>query len=484
VNTAVKEEYIERVDDLTEQDLMRLSPVYFATKVSKSEWVPARHLKFIGRKVASAISGESPFICLSVPPRHGKSEFVSKWTVLWYLYNNPTKRVGIVSYSDAMATIFGDAVRKLVLEYGPQLGLELDPRKTAAGEWRLKTARDTFSCYSTGRGGSLTGRGFDLLVVDDPIKGSEEANSPTIRKNMWEWWVGDCRSRLEPKGSIIVIHTRWHEEDLIGKLTTAMENDPLADKYEIIKFPAIAEEDDALGRKPGEPLWKERYDIPQLIPLKANNAYNFSTVYQQNPAKREGSIFDSSNITFLAPQDLPKKFDRMVRHWDFAATENKKGLDPDWSVGLLLAEWKGFFYILDVVRDQWSPAQLEEKVKEVAARDTKLIPIHLEQEPGSSGKIAVDHYKREVLKGYRTSSDRTTGDKIFNAGLVASAIENGFMNAVIAPWNKDFKKEMDAFPFDKHDDQVDALSKAYNKLTSKKQVVVATPVEVQLTNIA
>jgi len=190
--------------------------------------------------------------------------------------------------------------------------------------------------------------------------------------------------------------------------------------------------------------------------------------------KHGGSLFDRNwfEIVNYIPEGL-----RYVRYWDLAATEKKPGKDPDYTVGLLLGEANGIFYVVDVIRFRKTPAETEDIVRRTAERDGYAVRIFIEEEPGSSGKITIDHYARNVLKGYAVWGNRETGSKILRAQPVSAAAEKGYIKIVKAPWNTAFLDELEAFPNVNHDDQIDALSGAFRMLT-KKPTAFAIPVGV------
>ena len=240
-----------RPDRLTMQLLdqaWRASPAATASRWSRGLWRRQPHLNLISNAVASI--AEAPLrLIVSLPPRHGKSELLSHWTPVWFLANWPQKRVGLASYAAEFAETWGRRARDSVVENAQELGIQVRPDLNRASEWELTAGG---GMMTAGVGGPFTGRGFDLLIIDDPIKNRQEANSAALRRHVWEWWRSTARTRLEPGGSIIVVMTRWHEDDLAGKLLGAAPDDGGAiDRWQHIRLPALAEEDDPLGREPG-----------------------------------------------------------------------------------------------------------------------------------------------------------------------------------------------------------------------------------------
>jgi predicted phage terminase large subunit-like protein len=331
---------------------------------------------------------------------------------------------------------------------------------------------------TAGVGGAITGRGGNLLICDDPVKNSKDAQSPTVRASQWMWYKSTFRTRLQPDGVILVIGTRWHEDDLIGRIINEMRDDPTADQFIIVRLPAIWEgesedypEPDPLGREIGEALFPEMWDVKRLIPYQSN-AYTWSALYQQRPSPAEGGLFQEDWFEVGAgPRDSDIK--RVIRRWDLAATDPKKGEDPDWTVGVKMCETKdGDFYVLDMVRVQQTPGSLSRTLRVTTERDGFKCKVRMEQEPGSSGKISVWHLARGPFRGYAFKAIRSTGNKILRAETVADAVERRDIKLKRGPWNRDFLREVCRFPNDAHDDIVDAFSGAYEDLTKRANRLV------------
>lgn len=408
-------------------------------------------------------------VIIEEPPRHGKSELCSHYFPAWYLGARPDNRVMLASYEADFAASWGRKVRNTLEEHGNRFyGLQIDPRSSAQDDWNVLGRRG--GMVTAGVGGALTGKGGHLLIVDDPVKNMQEAQSETMRRKQWEWYKSTFRTRLEPGGIILLIGTRWHEDDLLGRVITEMLGDETADQFIRVRLPAICEEpdedypeDDPLGREVGEALFPERYPVDKLRP-HMNNPYVWAALYQQRPAPLEGGLFEQDWF-----EVVPRPAHRMLktfRRWDLAATDPKKGEDPDYSVGLLMGvDQAGDFYVLDMVRVRETPGKLDRTIRRTLVRDGYGVRQRAEQEPGSAGKIAIWHLARTTFRGYPFRGRRSTGDKILRAETVSGAAEHGMIKVVKASWNKDFFYEVTRFPNAPHDDIVDALSGAYEDLT-------------------
>ena len=260
---------------MKEKGYKHKSPATFAEEVSNGRWRAMPHLQMIDRELVRASSREITKIMVNLPPRHGKSELISKYFPAWYLGNFPDQRVILTSYNSHFACMWGRQVRDILKLYGKDyFDIGISPTARAVDSFAIADAMGGMD--SVGAGGSLTGRGADLMIIDDPVKSDKEANSKLIRENLWDWYRSTAFTRLEPNGIIVMIMTRWHEDDICGRIL-AEEDD-----WNLIKLPAIAEENDPLGRAPGTALWEERFNLDALImKRKVSGIYWFSAMYQQ-----------------------------------------------------------------------------------------------------------------------------------------------------------------------------------------------------------
>jgi len=242
----------------------------------------------IARQLERVESGEVKRLMLFVPPRHGKSELGSIMFPAHYLGRHPEKEIITASYSADLAQDFGYKTRNLVntQEYQELFKTKLRDDSKSKAKW---LTNEGGGYTAVGVGGAITGRGADLLIIDDPIKNREEAESLTIREKVWSWYTSTAYTRLEKGGAVILILTRWHKDDLAGRLLEAQENG--GDKWEVVKFPAIATHDE-LFRKQGDPLWEDKYDLPALEQIKNTvGVYDWSALYQQEPVSSETQEF-------------------------------------------------------------------------------------------------------------------------------------------------------------------------------------------------
>ncbi|WP_399559316.1 terminase large subunit domain-containing protein [Streptomyces chartreusis] len=258
----------------------------------------ARHLDLIDRVFRDIARGHSRKVLITMPPRHGKSRRAARWAPLWFLSRHPDRRVMIASYSADLADDHGRWIRDAIVSYGPHIGLYLHAGSKAANRFDLADKdgnRLEGGLVTAGVGGGLTGKGAHLAIVDDPIKDAADAESPTMRRRLWDWWTSVLNTRVEPGGSIIVIQTRWHEQDLAGKILEGED----ADDWIRLDLPAICDtEDDPLGRKPGEALWPLRYGRQALEKIRrAVGERVWWSLYMQKPRPLEGGVWKWPWIT-------------------------------------------------------------------------------------------------------------------------------------------------------------------------------------------
>jgi hypothetical protein len=242
----------------------KLTPATLAYRISRQQWIPAKHLQYISLRVAQAIARGNGRIIISAPPRHGKSQLTSIYVPTWILEQFPNYKVILAGYGADLATGFSRQVRDIFTDEDNHGLLKTRIRQDAKRVEAFLVEGHTGGMYAVGLGGAITGRGAHVLLIDDYIKEIKEALSPAYRDYIWNWFVTTAYTRLEPGGTCIIIATRWHSDDLIGRLLATEGTTDTGGKWEYIELPAIAEEGDMLGRKVGEALFPDRYPISAL----------------------------------------------------------------------------------------------------------------------------------------------------------------------------------------------------------------------------
>ena len=264
--------------------------------------MPARHLLYLDRRLRDLHAGRIKRLIVTMPPRHGKSELCSRYFPLWWLARRPRSEVAIVSYEATFAESWSRKIRDDADEFGHLLGYRPMADSRSVSAWNTTTGG---LLHCAGIGGPLTGKGADLLVIDDPVKNHEEANSPTIRQKHWDWWLSTSRTRLSPTGAVLLIMTRWHADDLAGRL---LEQDAKGEGegWTVVNLPAIAEEGDQLGREPGEALWPERWTLALLQQTRrVTDSPIWASLYQQRPGQGGGSEWPDEYFDGLLTRDWP-----------------------------------------------------------------------------------------------------------------------------------------------------------------------------------
>ncbi|MGE5195428.1 MAG: terminase large subunit domain-containing protein [Deltaproteobacteria bacterium] len=263
---------------------MALSPAAFAQMASAGKWEPAPHLMHLDRALTAALEdaaeGTLDGLVVSMPPQHGKSELCSKYLPAWYLCNYPTRRVIVTGYGTDFAAHWGAQARDLVRSWGRVFNVRLSKHASAAVNWELE--QHGGGMIAAGTGGPLTGKGANLLIIDDPIKNDQEARSAVQRENLWSWWQSTASTRLRHRALTLVIQTRWHRDDLAGRILHEAKTN--RQRWREVRLPALAELGDPLGRAPGEPLWPARYPLDHLTRVRdATTSYVWRSLYQQDP---------------------------------------------------------------------------------------------------------------------------------------------------------------------------------------------------------
>jgi predicted phage terminase large subunit-like protein len=414
------------------------TPIGLAGAITGYKYDNPAHLQLIQAFLIELTSQENKRIMITIPPRHGKSELTSKYFPAWYMLNFPHKRIILASYGSSFASSWCIKAKDVYEQIKPN-NLTISRQD----EWITKEGG---SMSSAGIGGPITGKGADVFIIDDPVKNFEEAESKTYREKSYEWFRSVALTRLEPKGSVILIMTRWHNDDLGGKIL----KDDTTNEWIKIDIPAIAEDNDVLGRQVGEALWPNRFDINQLNRIKLNSgSYVFSSLYQQKPIASDYQIFNLS--WFRTYNYLPTNFEYKMQVWD---TAFKNSQENDFSVCITLGVNKDGIYVIDLYRDKPLFPELRRKVKE---QFIKHFPNIVGIEDAGSGQSIIQDIKdneRQV-----PLIEIQAKNKVIRAHAVTSIIENGELYLPAeADWLTNFKNELQDFPKGSHDDQVDVLT--------------------------
>lgn len=409
-------------------------------------------------------------LVLSMPPQEGKSSRVAEIFPVWALEQNPDLRVVVASYGMALARRNGRAIRNRILANEPTLHLKLSDDVAAQNEWQLDEYLG--GVYAAGIGTALTGRPCELMIIDDPIKDRTEADSATYRENVWSWWTDVASTRLAPGAPVVLILTRWHQDDLAGRLLAAEDGH----LWRVVNIPAQADHDpakgetDPLGRAPGEYLESARGRTPEqweAIKVRAGSR-TWNALYQGRPAPLEGDLFDRS---WWREYDAPRWVERddgsfwvigadeVLMSWDMAFKDTDSS---DYVCGQVWARYGLQAFLIDQVHDRLSFVETRKAFRRFAAKwpqaTLKLV------EDKANGTAVIDSLSSTVSGLVPVNP---TESKYARAAAVAPFAEAGQLwlpAPEIAPWVAGFIDEHAGFPNAAHDDRVDTMSQAINRM--------------------
>jgi predicted phage terminase large subunit-like protein len=434
-------------------------------------WVHKEICRELDAFLAAVIAKKSPRLMLTMPPRTGKSELATRRFPAYAFGRCPDLTAISTSYSadlssrmnrDVQRIIGGEAYRLLF----PDVGLSGKNIRTVAGGGYLRNS-DIFeivghggSYRSAGVGGGITGMGGDILIIDDPHKDRAEADSATIREKVWDWYTSTLYTRLAPGGGILLIQTRWHMDDLAGRLLEA-ERAGDGDAWRVVNFPAIAEADEP-HRKAGEALHPERYPLEQLLAIRAAlGSRDWEALYQQKPTPDGGAVFRKEWLHYYLPKDLPDNFEKMLISWDMTF---KDGDDNDFVVGQVWGRAGGRFFLLDQVRGRMDFVATLAAFLSLTGKWPRAMEKLVEDK--ANGPAVISSLKARVSGIIPINPD---GSKTARAHAVTPLFEAGNVfipHPQTCAWASDYVSELLQFPAAAHDDQVDATTQALRRFSS------------------
>lgn len=424
---------------------------FYCELVHNGRYIPARHHFLLCDAVHRICEGKLKKLMVFMPPRHGKSQTITE-TLPSYLNGKfPNKKVMTISYGDSLAKEFGRKNRQKVKEYGKEIfNVELDPANKSMSDYTIKDMLG--GSYFSSILGGVTGRGAHYLIIDDPIKTRQEAESETYRNRVWEEYQSSLSTRLMPNGVTIVILTRWHHDDLAGRI---LASEP--DEWEVISLPAIAEENDLLGREEGEPLWSEfGYDNEWAAKKKVEvGSKVWYSLYQQRPTPDSGDVFKREWIQFY--KTLPQLDEQLISV--DASFKDKK--TSDFCVIQAWGKKGANKYLIDQVRDRMNFPQTVAAIRTFSAKHPKAHTKLVEDK--ANGTAIIDYLKKEISGMIPIEP---MGGKTVRADAISPQWEAGNVflpHPSICPWINDFIEELIQFPAGKHDDMVDAMSQALTR---------------------
>ena len=464
----VKAEIIRRAENelkIREARNNLLSFISVTYKDYKIGWVHQEICETLDLFLKDLIDGKRPRLIITMPPRSGKSEIVSRRFPAYFLGKYPDLSIISVSYSATLAEDFCRDVQRII-DSDEYKAIFPNTKLSDKKDKNYKRTSDIFEIVghkgvycSAGVGGGITGKGCDILIIDDPIKNRQEANSENTRKKIFDWYSSTAYTRLSPIGGVIMMCTRWHLDDLIGKVLSDKNQKP----FHVISYPAIAEHDEP-HRKQGEALHPERFSLEILNEIKSTlSASDWLSLYQQRPTPEGGAIFEVSKLRYFDESSEPKRFDQIVGSWDMTFKENKTS---DFVVGQLWGRKGSEFYLLDMVRDRMDFVKTL-KVFINFANKHKNCNCWLVEDK-ANGTAIISTLKKHISGIIPITPKESKQERAY---AITPYLEAG---NIFFPKNqnftKDLEEEMLQFPAGAHDDTVDSMTQALNYFRTKKRV--------------
>lgn len=479
----------------------------WATFLSKyggdGTWANASHFNFLSKRVLEMHRGELQRLCVSMPPGSGKSEYLSLAVASWWLGSRPNSRVVIASYGKSLSVGWSERARDAMATLGPEVfGVGANSREKAEF-WKPRDPETGKAMggyfFAVGRGGPLTGKRAELLIVDDLIKDDMEAGSPAVREHAWRWFDKVAMTRLLPHSVVCCIATRWHADDPIGRLEDKQRAGEVELPWTFVNLPALAGENDPLGRKPGEALWPQMWPTARLEKVRqGRDPYTWAALYQGTPTPEGGSVFKPAWVrsfeqvgpVYIAQGELHNRpnrpemerlrclIDDLMRFStvDLAGSKKERA---DWTV---IATWgidhkTRTLWLLDVRRKRLEAPQIIEEMRAVQ-RDLNPITFYVEEAGPSLNLVHQLRFAEQAGRshdptdtspnvlmqtaleaGVPVQGIKPVRDKLTRAMPATAVMSNGrLLTPARATWLETFKDELFRFPDSKHDDQVDAVS--------------------------
>jgi predicted phage terminase large subunit-like protein len=469
------------------------------TSDPESGWLPYEHLLMISDELVKVAMGETPRLLITTPPRHGKSMLISETLPPWYFGRFPKRKIILASATATLAEDFSRKGQGLLREHGPDLfGVGVDPSTAAAARWHTSEGG---VMIAAGIGGQITGRGAHLLIIDDPIKTAQDAHSEVVRQAHWDWWLAVARTRLMKGAGVVIVLTRWHEDDLAGRILKQAEEVEGAAQWKVLNLPAIAEPDengkfdDPMGRSQGQPLCPDLKPLEELHEIRAEQgSYWWSAMFQGSPKPVEGMLFKRAQFRYMTiqpPQPGEEgslglyllETDKGVKPVDVgvcplfqtADTASSESEMADYTViGTWAVTPERELLLIDVQREKFEDTRLSAFTRSVYQGDAidtedelgqllqKIVkakkPVRLSVENAASGPKVI---KEMGDAGFPIASANPDSDKVTRALLAIARYEqHRVFHLRGRPWLRPFEDELTGFPNAAHDDQVDMVSYA------------------------
>lgn len=419
----------------------------------QSDYMVGKHHRILADLLMELAEGKKDRVCVNIPPRHGKSQLVSIYFPAWFIGKYPNKKVLMVSHTTDLAVDFGRKVRNLIdtdayKHVFPLVTLAQDSK--SAGRWNTNMGGEYFAC---GVGSALAGRGADLLLVDDPHNEQDIINGNyEIFEKAYEWFTFGARTRLMPGGRVAIIQTRWHMDDLTGRVTKDMAYNERSDQYEVVEFPAIFHENTANEK----PLWPEFFDLEALQRTKASMPlFQWNAQYQQNPTAEEASVV-KREWWQIWKKEKPPQCEYIIMSLDAAAeSHNRADFTALTTWGVFMNDEVSAYHIilLNSIKKRIEFPEL----KALALEEYKeWEPDSFIVEKKSSGTALYQELRRMGVPAQEYTPHRGSGDKLARLNSVADLVQSGLVWVPETRWAEEVIEEVAGFPFMSNDDLVDS----------------------------
>ena len=478
------EALLDKLDDLSPEELAEIDQMVdelasrktnqaayddllaFCKKMDPN-YLVGRHHRILANMLMAIERGDKDRICVNMPPRHGKSQLVSIFYPAWFLGRNPDKKVMMVSHTTDLAVDFGRKVRNLIATDAykavfPTVSLAIDSK--SAGRWNTNSGGEYFAC---GIGSSIAGRGADLLLVDDPHSEQDVLSGNfEVFEKAYEWFTFGARTRLMPGGRVAIVQTRWHLDDLTGRVTRDMSQNERADQYEVVEFPAILEVEEKKTTKNGKtrktgkhvkkPLWPEFFDMEALLRTKASMpVFQWNAQYQQQPTAEEAALV-KREWWQRWKDESPPYCEYIIMSLDAAAEKhNRADYTALTTWGVFLNEHTSAYNIilLNSIKERMEFPEL----KRLAMEEYEVWePDSFIVEKKSAGTALYQEMRRMGLPVSEYTPHRGSGDKLARLNSVADIVASELVWMPETRWAEEVIEEIAGFPFMSHDDLVDS----------------------------
>jgi len=427
-------------------------------KKMQPDYIVGKHHRILANMLMAIERGDKDRICVNIPPRHGKSQLVSIMYPAWFLGRNPNKKVMMVSHTTDLAVDFGRKVRNLIAtdaykEVFPTVTLAQDSK--SAGRWNTNVGGEYYAC---GIGSALAGRGADLLLVDDPHSEQDVINGNfSVFEKAYEWFTFGARTRLMPGGRVAIIQTRWHLDDLTGRVTRDMAQNERADQYEVVEFPAILDiKNKRSGKIQQKPLWPEFFDMEALLRTKASMpVFQWNAQYQQKPTAEEAALIKREWWQRWT-DERPPSCEYIIMSLDAAAEKhNRADFTALTTWGVFLNEHTSAYNIilLNSIKERMEFPELKRLAME---EYEEWEPDAFIVEKKSAGTALYQEMRRMGLPVSEYTPHRGSGDKLARLNSVADIVASELVWMPETRWAEEVIEEIAGFPFMSHDDLVDS----------------------------